>query len=245
MPALVRNKATTSAKAVPPKAAPRSKKAATSSSTREQSRPTETQEDDLAQKLAAVRLEGPSTGPSTSRGKTATAAIPRTASSRNVPTSKAQGLSKAASSSRPKPSTPSTTEDTNASNGAGSSRTGNDSQVDEAERLNLAMKAFNSASSSLSAVVQAGWKASKAPPPSTKPSAKAAGKRPAVPSDPPSGPDGHTLEAVRRTAVSCQIALRDVRTSGKGRRPPLDFEKAAGALVAKLITLELVREFNV
>ncbi|KAG8932905.1 hypothetical protein FRC01_011780 [Tulasnella sp. 417] len=231
MPALVRGKATTATKAAPAKSAPRSKKAA---STQEEPKATETEEDDIAQKLASVRLEEPSAGPSTSKARIA----PRTASLRNGPASKAQGQSKTTSSAKPKPLAPPTTEEAKASTAAGPSRMNRDSPVDEAERLNLAMKAFNSSSSSLSAVVQAGWKASKAPPPS-KPPTKAAGKKPATSGDPPTEADAHTLESVRRMAVSCQIALQDVRAAGKGKRPPVDFEKAAGALVAKLIALEL------
>ncbi|KAG8893266.1 hypothetical protein FRC00_010742, partial [Tulasnella sp. 408] len=238
MPALVRNKATTATKAASTKSAPRSKKAESSTSTQQQSKEAETGEDDIAQKLASVRLDGPSAGPSTSKAGTATSTLPRTASSRNVPASKAQGQSKTTSSTKPKPSASSTTGDAKASAAAGPSRTSRDPPMDDAERLNLAMKAFNSTSSSLSAVVQAGWKASKAPPPS-KPSIKAAGKKPATSGDPPSEADAHTLESVRKLAVSCQIALQDVRAAGKGRRPPLDFEKAAGALIAKLIALEL------
>ncbi|KAG8984741.1 hypothetical protein FRB90_005136, partial [Tulasnella sp. 427] len=239
MPALVRNKSTTATKAAPTRVASRSKKGPSNSSPQDPADTANLAEDDLAQRLATVRLDEPLAGPSTSKGKNAASTVTRTASSRNVPAPKPTTQSKSSASKKGNLSTPSTNETGDASNEAGPSRTSSDPQVDDAERLNMAMKAFNSASSGLSSALQAGWKASKASASSTKPPAKAIGKKPVTPNDPPSGLDGYTIETMRRTAVACQAALQDVRRVGKGRRPPTDFEKAGGPLVAKLITLEL------
>ena len=87
------------------------------------------------------------------------------------------------------------------------------------ERSTAAMRSVNASSQALTALVQSGWKASNASPPSKK----------------QVGPDAASL------AVSCQRSLLELRSLNSGS---LDIERAASSVVGKLIALELVRQYN-
>ncbi|KAG8988816.1 hypothetical protein FRB93_003969 [Tulasnella sp. JGI-2019a] len=216
MPALLNGRAA----AAQPTRSTRTRKPVTPAVKPKPAKPTTRAEEDLATKFAsALQLQEPS---SETTGSISSQSGPsRSASAKTR--SKAAAVAPPDTHSRPKnaPSTQATTSD--ATNETPKEIQAPWLQVDVGKK---AMATYNEASQTLAKLVQAGWKASTAPPRTAKP----------VKSNPKD--NKASVEAVIATASSCQVALNCVRTANMSYSA-IDIEKAAGSLVGKLLSMEL------